>query len=103
MHALLAAKLDEVRELCRKHRVKNLWLFGSATRDDFDPIKSDLDFLVEFEPHERKGLSDVYFGLHGSLERLFGCKVDLVERDAIRNPYFKQSAESEQTSIYVAA
>jgi predicted nucleotidyltransferase len=25
-------------------------LFGSALRDDFDPARSDLDLLVEFQP-----------------------------------------------------
>jgi predicted nucleotidyltransferase len=104
MHDLLTSNLDHLRELCRKHRVKRLDVFGSAARgDDFDPERSDLDFLVEFEPHQRKGLDDVYFELRDNLEALFGRKVDLVERSAIRNPYFRTLAETARVNVYVAA
>lgn len=39
----------EVAELCRRYKVRRLALFGSALREDFDPERRDLDFLVEFE------------------------------------------------------
>jgi len=35
---------SELAELCRRHHVLRLSLFGSATRDDFDPQQGDLDF-----------------------------------------------------------
>ena len=38
----------ELEQLCRRYRVVSLSLFGSATRDDFDPERSDYDFLVDF-------------------------------------------------------
>jgi predicted nucleotidyltransferase len=76
--------LEKLRALCSKHRVRAFYLFGSATRDDFDPQRSDLDFLVEFEPHERRGFDDVYFRLHADLERLFGRRVDLVEKGPLQ-------------------
>ena len=40
----------DLQELCQRFRVERLELFGSATRDDFDPDRSDFDFLVEFLP-----------------------------------------------------
>jgi Nucleotidyltransferase domain len=39
----------EVAALCRKSDVRHLDVFGSAVRDDFDPVRSDLDFLVKFD------------------------------------------------------
>jgi uncharacterized protein len=105
MHSLLAANLDHLRDLCRKHRVKNLWLFGSAARDDFDPAKSDLDFLVEFEPHQRQGFEDVYFKLIADLESLFDRKIDLIERHVIeqsKNPYRRESILSKPVLLYAA-
>lgn len=39
----------ELAYLCRRYRVLSLSLFGSAARDDFDPERSDYDFLVDFE------------------------------------------------------
>jgi predicted nucleotidyltransferase len=71
MLAALHDKLPQLRDLCRVHHVRRLEAFGSAARDggaDFDPQRSDLDFLVEFEPHSRKGFDDVYFKLLADLE-----------------------------------
>ena len=47
-------KLDitAIKVLCRKHRVRELSLFGSAVDGTFDE-NSDVDLLVEFEPGAR--------------------------------------------------
>jgi hypothetical protein len=49
MHSIVQDKLETLKELCVKHRVERLDIFGSAAREDFNPESSDLDFLVEFE------------------------------------------------------
>lgn len=95
-------RLADIAELCARHHVRRLELFGSATRDSFDAAKSDLDFLVEFGPVERGAYADAYFGLLFSLEDLFGRKVDLVERSAIRNPYFWKAIEPTRQVLYAA-
>lgn len=92
----------ELAELCRRHHVSSLSLFGSAVRDDFDPERSDLDFLVEFEPLPAGQYANAYFGLLESLSQLFGRPVDLVVASAIRNPYFRQSVERTRTLLYAA-
>lgn len=46
----IESKRRELEALCERHRVERLALFGSASRDDFDPESSDLDFSVEFSP-----------------------------------------------------
>jgi len=100
MIAEIASHRPELDELCRRFRVRRLDLFGSAASDDFDAERSDLDFLVEFEPD---ALSfDAYFGLKESLEALFGRGIDLVEPSAIRNPYFKESVECSGEPIFEA-
>ena len=50
MNPLIDAKLSDIADLCDKHHVKFLALFGSITGDQFDRNKSDLDFIVEFFP-----------------------------------------------------
>ncbi len=72
-----------IAKLCRKHGVLRLELFGSAARGDFDPLSSDVDFLVEFQGHGWRGASRRYFGLLHGLEDMLGTHVDLVERSAI--------------------
>lgn len=92
----------ELAELCRRYRVLSLSLFGSAVRDDFDPQRSDYDFLVDFQAMQPGQYADAYFGLLESLERLLGRPVDLVVGSAIKNPYFRQSVEQTRALLYAA-
>ncbi len=81
---------------------RKLALFGSALRDDFDSVRSNLDFAVEFalmSPSEHAG---AYFGLLEDLESLFGRRVDLVEIGAVRNPYLRREIEERQETVYAA-
>jgi predicted nucleotidyltransferase len=91
-----------LEELCRRYRVRSLFLFGSATRDDFDPRQSDVDLLVEFETMPQGGYADTYFGLLEGLEGLFGHAIDLVALSALRNPYMRADIERTRTLLYAA-
>jgi uncharacterized protein len=93
----------ELVELCRRHHVLRLSLFGSATRDDFDPQRSDLDFLVDFEALPPGGHADSYFGLLEDLRSLFGRSIDLVESSMLRNPYRRQEIEATKVLLHAAA
>jgi hypothetical protein len=98
----VSEKHGELAELCRKHRVRRLEIFGSAADGTFQPDRSDLDFLVEYgelQPGER---ADAYFGLLEDLANLFGRKVDLVEPGAMRNPYFIRRVNESRTVVYDA-
>jgi uncharacterized protein len=55
MIAEISSHREELRELCRLFHVRRLDLFGSAAADDFDGERSDLDFLVEFDPRAPEG------------------------------------------------
>lgn len=103
MIAEIASHREELEELCRRFHVRRLDLFGSAATDGLDPARSDLDFLVEFDPTAPEALSfKTFFGLKEGLEALFGHSVDLVEPGAIRNPYFKESIERARESVFEA-
>jgi predicted nucleotidyltransferase len=94
---------EELQALCRRFHVRRLDIFGSAARDDFDPMQSDLDFLVEFDYSEPDALSlKNFFGFKESLEALFGRSVDLVEPGAIRNPYVKANIERSREPVFAA-
>jgi predicted nucleotidyltransferase len=95
-------KRDEVAAICREYHVLRLALFGSALGNDFDPVHSDLDFVVEFELLPQGTYADTYFGLIEALERLFQRHVDLVEAGSVRNPYFQREIESHQELLYAA-
>src|SRR5258705_8581222 len=91
---------DELRDLCQRFHVRRLDLFGSAARGDFDPERSDVDFLVEFDRSAPQHPFDAYFGLKEALEEVLGRPVDLVEASAVRNPYLKASIEGSRESIF---
>ncbi len=92
----------ELQDLCRRYQVKTLELFGSASEGAFDPLRSDLDFLVDFLPMPPGPHSQAYFGLLFALENLFSRKIDLVELPGVRNPYFMKSANKSRRLIYAA-
>lgn len=91
---------QDLTNLCVAYNVKRLELFGSASRDDFDSLTSDLDFLVEFVESSSLGPFDRYFGLKEALENLFDRSVDLIEVKAIKNPYFRQAIETDRVLVY---
>lgn len=99
----LSEQAHELQRICVRFHVLRLGLFGSvATAHDFDEV-SDLDFVVEFQQIPIADYADAYFGLHESLEELFGRPVDLVVESAIKNPYFREAVEESRTSIYAAS
>jgi hypothetical protein len=102
MDPLITQKRREIANLCRRYRVRRLEVFGSAVGDRFDAERSDVDFLVEFEPLAEGEHADAYFGLLESLEALLSRPVDLVMIRAIRNPYFLEAIEPTRTLLYAA-
>lgn len=76
---------QRIAEFCRKWRITEFALFGSVLRDDFGP-DSDVDVLVSFEPDAPWSLWDL-FDMQDELAKLFGRRVDLIEKEALRNPF----------------
>ncbi len=77
-------------------------VFGSATGDDFDETRSDVDLLVEFS-YDVPGMSALrqYFGFKEDLETLLGRPVDLVS-GAIDNPFFHAAVAETREYVYAA-
>ena len=103
MHELIDERRAEIAALCRRYGVKRLEAFGSAARGaDFDPIRSDADFLVTFTPKARDNLA-AFADFKEALEALLGRPVDLVEREAIeasRNYIRRRRILAEAEPVY---
>ncbi|MEI6376794.1 MAG: nucleotidyltransferase domain-containing protein [bacterium] len=97
---LLSQNRDAVTELCHAQKVSGLEIFGSATTADFDPEKSDLDFLVEFQDPDRPGIADRFMGLAEGLEQIFSRKVDLVTGRSLKNPFFISAINRSRQVVY---
>jgi len=103
MQPIITENRDKIVELCRQHHVRRLSVFGSAVRDDFDPERSDVDFLVEFEPSlEVISYAENYFSLIRSLETLVSRRIDLITDKYVKNPYLRRAIEAEQINLYAA-
>lgn len=71
----------QVEEFCRRWKIVELAVFGSALRKDFRP-DSDVDFLARFAPDAEWSLFDV-MRAEEDLEAIVGRPVDLIEREVV--------------------
>jgi predicted nucleotidyltransferase len=89
---------EAIAEFCQHHHIRKLSLFGSILRKDFTD-RSDVDFLVEFEPKHIPG----YFRLTGmelELSEIIGRKADLRTPNELSH-YFRQQVLQEALVQYV--
>jgi hypothetical protein len=100
MGVQVAVDPNRIAEFCRKWRVKELSIFGSAVRDDFRP-DSDVDVLVVYEDEAEWDLWD-HMHAEEELKQLFGRKVDLVEKSAVTNPFRRHHILNNREVIYAA-
>lgn len=91
----------ELRRLCEQYDVKTMYLFGSATTENFND-SSDIDILISFKDLSFEQYTDNYFELHEKLQELFGRKVDLLTEKSLSNPYFIKSVEETKQLLYAA-
>lgn len=91
--------LPKIISLCKKHKVKKLFAFGSVLTNRFTD-KSDIDLVVDFDYVSLEDYADNYFDLKYALENLFSREVDLLEDKAIRNPYLKENVDATKIQLY---
>lgn len=103
MHALIVEKRDDLVAACKRFDVARLDVFGSAARAvDFDPDRSDADFIVSFRPQSGR---DYFLDLKEALQDILHRRVDLMDRRAIETSrnYIRRRAILESAEIvYVA-
>lgn len=74
----LQLNLERVAEVCKRWKITELAVFGSALRDDFRP-DSDVDFLLTFEADASPDFED-WPVMESEFKEMLGHRVDLVER-----------------------
>ena len=92
--------MEDIEAFCRRWRVTEFSLFGSVLRDDFQP-DSDVDVLVSFADDAPWSLFEVVDMIE-QLRAVFGRKVDLVEKSALRNPFRRHEMLTTREVIYAA-
>lgn len=97
---LVSKNREALKSLCDAQEVRELGLFGSAVTDSFDPERSDLDFIVEFDHTDRPGVADRYMNLAKGLECIFHRKVDLITKRSLKNPFFLGAVNRTKEILY---
>jgi predicted nucleotidyltransferase len=91
--------IEQIHDLCDKHKVSKLFVFGSVLSDRFRK-DSYIDLIVDFRDIHLYDYADNYFDLKFALEKIFKRNVDLLEDKAIRNPYLRKSIDSSKQLLY---
>lgn len=100
MNSIADHQKTALRDICRRFRVGQLYLFGSATGVRYQPGRSDLDFLVTLDERPSGEYADDYLNLAEALEQLFQSPVDLVTERSIRNPYLRETILKTRQLLY---
>lgn len=98
---IVGKNAEQISLLCRKYSVKELYVFGSALREDFG-ASSDIDLSVVFTRKGVAGSFDQYFNFKTELEQLLQRHVDLVCAASVRNSIFKRELDETKRLIYAA-
>ncbi|TDB64192.1 nucleotidyltransferase family protein [Arundinibacter roseus] len=86
--------------ICEAHRVDTIYAFGSSITNRFNQEYSDIDLLVsllEEDPAKKEAAME---SLWNDLEAFFGRKIDLLTKESIRNPFYKEVISRTRKLIY---
>lgn len=93
--------MKDINKLCRLHKVKTLFVFGSVITNRFRQ-DSDIDFVVDINSSDPIDYAENYFDLKFKLEDLFKKPIDLLEQKGLNNSYLIQSINSNKRILYEA-
>ena len=103
MISIIENNRNAITDICIKHSVLELYIFGSATTGSYNPDTSDIDFAVIYDPKiPVEDMADHFFGLIEELEDLLKNKIDLVTLKSIKNRIFREELERTMISLYAA-
>ena len=91
---------ERIAEFCAKWKIGEFAFFGSVLGGDFG-ADSDIDVLITFEPDIPWSLYD-WMDMIEELQRIFGRRVDLVEKTGLRNPFRRKAILDSCEVVYAA-
>lgn len=100
VHEIVAARRQEIRELCAGLPLRGLDLIGSGVGDSFDAAASDVDVFAEFDETRVFDRFEAYFDLKEGLERILERPVDVVTPSGLRNPHLRKAILETREALY---
>ena len=89
-----------IAQFCRRWAITELSLFGSVLGEDFGP-DSDVDVLVTFSSEAPWSLLDL-MDMREEFAAIFARPVDVVEKQALRNPFRRHAILANHEVLYAA-
>jgi uncharacterized protein len=96
---IVEENINELVDLCKLHKVRELYIFGSVLTDKFNEY-SDIDLIVQFDHIDILEYFDNYMDFKEKLEILLDRPVDLLENQAIHNPIFRKVVDRNKKLVY---
>ncbi len=96
---LIETYKEQIYKLCKIHKVKSLYSFGSVNTTRFTK-ESDVDLMVDFDTNDPIEYTDRYFDLKFELERILNRSIDLLESKAVKNPFLRANIDKSKILIY---
>ncbi|NOZ45304.1 MAG: nucleotidyltransferase [Chlorobi bacterium] len=93
--------INDINRLCKMHKVRTLFVFGSVVTGKFRP-DSDIDFIVDINSNDPIDYAENYFDLKFKLQDLFKKPIDLLEHKGIKNSHLIQSINNSKRILYEA-
>ena len=103
---LIQNNINAISDACKKHHVKQLFVFGSAVRDNDFTSESDIDVLVNFESLPVETNEQLFYvienrdKLQEQLKKTLDREIDLVEERKISNKYLRYFINKEKQLLY---
>ena len=92
-------KQEIIDRLCSENKVRSLFVFGSAVRDELTD-DSDIDLLVDIDSSDPYEYTDHYYNLLEQLQQLLQRPIDLLESRALKNPFLKKEIDRTKVAVY---
>ncbi len=106
IHPEVEKHLPAIRALCREFGISRLEIFGSAVTDEFDPERSDVDFIVTLpEEFDFGPWGSRYFSIEDALSRILRREVDVISASSLErkaNRYFLQNVTQTRRLVFDA-
>ena len=93
--------INQIKNLCLKHKVKYLFVFGSVLTENFTD-NSDIDLIIDINTNDPIDYAENYFSFKFKLEDLLKRKIDLLEQKALKNKYLIENIDRTKRIIYAA-
>lgn len=100
MNSIISSNIEKIRQFFEMHKIERAFIFGSAVTGDFNE-KSDLDFLVRFQPDlDPLEKGELWWNLHDKLRDFFNREIDIVTENSLKNPYFIKELDETKELVY---